>query len=285
MTTEERVTTALNHEEPDKVPIWTLIDNAEVYRHFAPKGFNFSKIKESREELPSDFLELAGKTFNDLGIDVTFPYRGMNPFPYEESSSQTRWKEIEEPCPLKTVSDLTHYTPEILSCEDTTDEYVRSFKRIEEIMKPRTVLIKQGGCSLQRAYGEIGMELFCIALYEAPRDIARILDSFSEKERIEAKIYADHRLGPAYQVSCDIGDKNGTIFSPTFLRRELIPRLKKEIEPVKQAGIKVIFHSDGNIMSILDDLVDAGIDGLNPIEPSAGMNLAFLKKNMERTLF
>jgi len=282
MTTQERVIAALNHEEPDRVPVWTIIDNADVYRYFAPEGFDFSKVKKLNEVLSSEFLELMGRTFRVLGIDVTFTWgSGMNPFPYEESPGKTRWA---NPHPFKSVSDLANYIPEIPLYEDTVDDYVKWFRRIERVLKPHTMLVSQEGSALDYAHNFIGMELFCIALYEAPRDIARILDAFSEAQRIRAQIYADYRLAPAYQVGCDIGDKNGTIFSPAFLRRELIPRLKREIEPVKQAGIKVIFHSDGNIMSILDDLVDAGIDGLNPIETSAGMDLAFLKKRYGKNL-
>lgn len=282
MTTEERVVAALNYEEPDRVPVWTIIDNANVYRHFAPKGFDFSKLKEVNKSLSSEFLGLMGRTFKALGIDVTFTWgTGMNSFSYEESPGKTRWA---NPHPFKSVSDLANYTPEIPPYEDIVNNYVKQFRRIERALEPHTILVVQEGCSLDYAHNYIGMELFCIALYDAPRDIGRILDALSEGYRIRAQIYADYRLAPAYQVGCDVGDKNGTIFSPTFLKRELIPRLKKEIEPIKQAGIKVIFHSDGNIMSILDDLVDAGIDGLNPIEPSAGMDLAFLKKRYGKNL-
>ena len=39
----------------------------------------------------------------------------------------------------------------------------------------------------------------------------------SEQQRIKAQIYADHKLAPAYQVSCDIGFKGSTLFSPEFL--------------------------------------------------------------------
>lgn len=50
------------------------------------------------------------------------------------------------------------------------------------------------------------------------------------------------------------------------------------------AGIKVIFHSDGNLWQILDDLLNAGIDGLNPIEPLAGMDLGKLKRRYGKRL-
>lgn len=47
---------------------------------------------------------------------------------------------------------------------------------------------------------------------------------------------------------------------------------------MKDAGIKLIFHCDGNLMDILDDLVEAGIDGLNPIDTSADMDIGFIKQ-------
>lgn len=51
------------------------------------------------------------------------------------------------------------------------------------------------------------------------------------------------------------------------------------IKAFKEAGAnKVILHSDGNIESVLDVLVEAGIDGINPVEPKAGMNMETLKK-------
>ena len=50
-------------------------------------------------------------------------------------------------------------------------------------------------------------------------------------------------------------------------------------------GLKVVFHSDGNIMDLISDLVDVGIDGLNPIEKAADMDLfAIRRKYPELTL-
>ncbi len=48
--------------------------------------------------------------------------------------------------------------------------------------------------------------------------------------------------------------------------------------------MKVIYHSDGYVISVLDDMIDAGIDGLNPIEPLAGMDIGYLKKHYGKRL-
>jgi hypothetical protein len=51
------------------------------------------------------------------------------------------------------------------------------------------------------------------------------------------------------------------------------------IKAYKDAGAKYVFlHSDGDIRLVLDMLVDAGIDGLNPVERRAHMNIAELRR-------
>ncbi|HIC88869.1 MAG TPA: hypothetical protein EYP04_05660 [Anaerolineae bacterium] len=62
------------------------------------------------------------------------------------------------------------------------------------------------------------------------------------------------------------------------MRQEFIPRLKRLNDAWHEHGIKCLFHSDGNLMEILPDLVEAGIDGLNPVETGAGMDLGEIKQ-------
>ena len=64
----------------------------------------------------------------------------------------------------------------------------------------------------------------------------------------------------------DIASKTATLFSPAFLRQEFFPRLRTLIGMYHDLGFKVIFHSDGNLNAVMDDLVAAEIDGINPIE-------------------
>jgi len=52
--------------------------------------------------------------------------------------------------------------------------------------------------------------------------------------------------------------------------------LKRAIEPLKDAGIKIIWHCDGNIMPILDRLIDVGIDGLQGFQEECGVDFAKL---------
>ncbi|WP_041643901.1 uroporphyrinogen decarboxylase family protein [Mahella australiensis] len=83
----------------------------------------------------------------------------------------------------------------------------------------------------------------------------------------------------------DIAYKNGPIFSPTFLRKEFFPRLKRLNDTYHEAGVKCLFHSDGNLMPIMDDLVAAGIDGINPMEVIAGMSIKEVRQRYGHKIF
>jgi uroporphyrinogen decarboxylase len=58
----------------------------------------------------------------------------------------------------------------------------------------------------------------------------------------------------------------------------LFPRLKRLNDAWHEHGIKCLFHTDGYHMEVMDDLIAAGIDGLNPIETVAGMDLAEVRR-------
>jgi len=283
MTTQERVMAALGHEEADRVPIWTLIDNADVLRHFAPSDFDDTPLIKGQPGTHDVLLDVTSRAAKGLGLDVTFLCDTwmMDPFPRENTDIQAYGATHSQ---FKSVTDLANFTPEIRPYEDIADNYVQTFTHIARAFAPEVMLVSQGGSCVEGAHNAIGLELFSMAIYDAPRDIGRIMDAYTEQQRIKAQIYADHKLAPAYQVSCDIAYKGSTLFSPDFLRRELVPRLAREIEPIKQAGMKVILHCDGDVSSLLDDLIEVGIDGLNPLEPTAGMDMAAVKSRYGKNL-
>ncbi len=76
----------------------------------------------------------------------------------------------------------------------------------------------------------------------------------------------------------DIGAQHAMIISPEQWRTFLKPRMKKFISEIKDINpnLKVAYHSDGNILPIIPDLIEIGLDVLNPIQP-ASMDPATLK--------
>ena len=91
-------------------------------------------------------------------------------------------------------------------------------------------------------------------------------------------------------IAEDMGAQTGLMFAPRHIRRFLFPGMKRMIDLVHDAGAYVFHHNDGNIIRILPELVDLGIDALNPIQwragealptpdgPAGGMDRAALKR-------
>jgi uroporphyrinogen decarboxylase len=67
-------------------------------------------------------------------------------------------------------------------------------------------------------------------------------------------------------VNEDLGSQNGLIYSPQHIREFLFPRMKRMIDLAHNAGGYVFHHDDGSIRRIIPELIDLGIDILNPVQ-------------------
>lgn len=93
----------------------------------------------------------------------------------------------------------------------------------------------------------------------------------------EIKRWALHETG--MWIFDDMAYNSGPMFSPDSFEKVFLPAYRRMIGAYKEAGARyVCFHSDGDIRLLLDMLIDAGIDGINPVEPRANMKMAELRK-------
>ncbi|MEZ4771074.1 MAG: uroporphyrinogen decarboxylase family protein [Caldilineales bacterium] len=79
-------------------------------------------------------------------------------------------------------------------------------------------------------------------------------------------------------IGDDIAYRRSAYINPASLRKSYFPFLTLLVESVHEIGLPVVFHSDGNLWALLDDLLAAGIDGLQGMEPGAGMSLARVRE-------
>lgn len=96
----------------------------------------------------------------------------------------------------------------------------------------------------------------------------------SAKARIEEFAQIDTK---AMILSDDLAHKDSTFMSPAHYRNFVAPYHRELVSFGHALGLKMILHSDGNLWKILDDVLACGFDGLNPLEPEAGMDLASVK--------
>lgn len=85
----------------------------------------------------------------------------------------------------------------------------------------------------------------------------------------------------------DLGTQNSLLFSPEMIRTIIMPLQRRLIAHIKRLlpGIKVLYHSDGAIFDLIPDLIDIGVDILNPVQFTAtGMSLERIKSEFGKEL-
>ncbi len=81
-------------------------------------------------------------------------------------------------------------------------------------------------------------------------------------------------------VAEDMGGQTGLLFSPAQIREFLVPRMKRMMRLAHQAGAYVFYHTDGAARDIIPDMIEIGIDVLNPIQwRCPGMEREGLKRD------
>lgn len=85
-------------------------------------------------------------------------------------------------------------------------------------------------------------------------------------------------------IADDIAFHRSTYMSPEFVERYLLPLWQRQIATARESGVPVFFHSDGCLNAVLPHIVEAGFDGLQCLEPAAGMDLCAIKKTYGKDL-
>ena len=79
-------------------------------------------------------------------------------------------------------------------------------------------------------------------------------------------------------IADDIAYNQGPFVSPKFVTDHLLPCWEAQVSAARKMGVPVFFHSDGNLTALLPAIVQAGFDGLQCIEPAAGMDIGAVKR-------
>lgn len=119
------------------------------------------------------------------------------------------------------------------------------------------------------AWEMIGFENFCMASMEEPEWLNEVMDSIQEAQfrllREALRIAGDH--AGAVMYSDDIAYTEGLLLSPDFFRQALFPRMGKLVEMCGK--LPMIYHSDGRLYQVFDDLARLGVRAIQPLEPKS----------------
>ncbi|MCL5986176.1 MAG: hypothetical protein M1371_06375 [Actinobacteria bacterium] len=302
LTKRERIECAINLREGDRIPIFDVLQNVAAIEHY------------SGEKLVGDSFSIktigkAAQKFLDMirGVEYRWPYR-----PHVERCKdgfikkwdrETWWyikrpfsdtKQLKEHI-KRNVEEINNYRSEEqwtfagrMSLSGASRlNYREEFLKKQKYFGDMVIFHSESAIGLDTAYNRAGLELFIFAYTEYPDLISEWIDALNlhEIKRVDdISKYDLYELSPVALVYCDLAYKTGLMFSPEFLRKELISRMKRLVNTWHKYNIKCIFHSDGDYRPILDDLVSTSVDGIHSMEPLAGWDMGEIKKKYPKLI-
>jgi hypothetical protein len=197
--------------------------------------------------------------WSTFGYDFCLPRADMGRAKFYET--ETPW---ESHYPFKTEEEVLSFDPLAAATLPSLEELTRLVRESWE-----------NGC---RAYPDaifpggfyntvfmwpiltFGWELFMAAAMLDPDRFEKILDGFTEISLMVVQAHIKAEI-PVFLCHDDIVWASGTVFAPEWMRKYIFPRHRKLWTPILEAGIKLLFCSDGNFTEYLDDLAEAGVQG------------------------
>ena len=282
LTTKERILRTYRREDIDRVPLVDWAWGGTVnrwYKEGLPEGiwwedyFGFDKIMEI---MPDNSPR----------------------YPYKVIEETDRYKIITTPWgQTQKIFNELDSTPEVLDCYyDSSSRWEEAKERMLthyedripwDFLKENYAKWKAEGRFMQLglwfgfdvAHSQLaGTENVLIGLYEEPEWVTDMFDTFLNV----SLSLAQKILDAGYEFDGikwydDMGYKNSPFFSPDMYRELLKPYHKKAVDWAHERGLVTELHSCGYIEPFIGDLVDIGVEMLNPLEIKAGMDPHKLK--------
>ena len=253
--------TALYCGEPDRVPMFEVTIDEEAKEAFLGKPLNDL-------ETDLEFYLKAGYDYISLGRRMAgFPgiwnaARLENYYKAQRSVGKGSMKG-----PIKDWADFKSYPwpkPEDLD--------FRILDNIVPILPKEMKVVRYMGPVFQMVWMLMGFENFCVKLYTDTSLVDAIFEKIWDIVRAEVDDAVQRDLIGAIEYGDDIAVKTGLMVSPDFLREKLWPKIKYIADACKKRGIPLIYHTDGDVSEVVEDIIDLGINALHPIDPT-GMDI------------
>lgn len=265
MNSRERVWTALNHQEPDRVPFFASFVPEIEERMRAAEGITEPDMGVA---LGNDMVKTC------VGLELSF-YGGEKPEYNCPWGIRWRWAknesgeytEIVGP-PLKGDKDKLN-TFEIPDPEE--DSQYDTFRKMKELYGDEKWMIGSSQISIfEAAWYLRGMEDFMMDMALDPDYTNALLDKVMRFPLVASRKHAELGADMVW-FGDDISHQQGMMMSVDMWRTYYKPRLAELIAEPKKVNpeIKVAYHSCGNCAAVLDDMVEIGLDVLNPLQPMA----------------
>ena len=179
---------------------------------------------------------------------------------------------------VDTAADLEKYSPPLGYVEKLYDD--GQVRRIRELYPDHCLIFGTHIGPFTAGYMAMGFERFFLRLIEDPAFVHRLLEVRTEWCITMYQKAAS--LGAEVLVlGDDAGHSEGSVVSPRMWREFILPYHRRIVDAL---DVPMIWHSDGNVESLLPMAIQAGFVGFHGLDPLAGMDLAEIKQEFGREL-
>lgn len=283
----DRVEMALAREAPDRCPMQISFTPEFADRLRADLSLKGTKVHNPHGGGNTYELERA------LDEDLLLTSVGWaNSYYQEDETYVDEWGVTWRSQPYETPYGVGHYTEMIghpLADAAALDSYVppdphrpelyAEAERVVRDFKDEYWIVGVTVTTIfETAWALRGYERMLVDLLQEPDLAARILDIPFHYHLTAAKKLVELGVDMIW-TGDDIGAQQRMLMSPATWRRHFKPRMATFIAELKAINpqVKVAYHSDGVITPIIPDLIEIGLDVLNPIQPAC-MDPAELKR-------
>ena len=265
MTKKEYILQAVEHKETDKVPYCIRL-TGEAYEAYGEKlleDFYNKEVQEDFKEGKIDFIQAVDLSIGNFLINVSAPW--------------WNWDYDNMPAVYGDPDEEPDVMPPIFRKD--SEENVRAFYNRAQYIAEKYQTFNASlifGSHWEKAYFTRGIENFLADLAAFPEFSQELLNYIIDLNmEILPKVAACPHVD-GILLGSDWGTQNDLIMSPTTWRKMIKPGEQREYELLKQYNKKVMVHSCGQILRVMPDLVELGVDILNPVQPEC-MDLKLLK--------
>lgn len=275
MTKKERITCTISHKEPDKVPKGELAIEGNIASNLLGKEI-YEKLEsmqreiEVRKLLNIDFININEFVADLIGHDSQGVPVYRSAFGDEFKDNGISYQMV-KPALADISGAATYSTPDIGKCTARMIDY---YAKNSDLF-----LMAQINGPVSALDWMLGMEDYLVYCMTDSDSIRMLAEKVMEFETGRARIFIDHGAD-AVLIADDIGFNAGLLLPPRIMEQVAFPFYKQMIQEIKRHGnVPVFLHTDGYVYDALDSIVACGFDGIQSIQPSAGMDIGKVKKN------
>jgi uroporphyrinogen decarboxylase len=286
MNSKERVLTVLSLKEPDRVPIFVTLAPgmaAKLAEYLGRDATNATPVSSLLSNRLS-YTELLIKLGNDIvAIGPCYPPNTIEKYPNGTFTDEwgIRYRKVKPSGGLGFHTEMVEHPLSGVEDERTLSKYKlpdshdpHRYELAQEMVRKygsQYAIIGVVECTiLELSWYLVGMEKFFEDLLMEKPYILKLMDEIMTynievgKELI--KLGAD-----IIWTGDDYGAQRGMLISPELWRKHFKPRMKKVYDEFKKTNpeVKIAHHSCGSIRPIIGEMIEIGVEVLNPIQPRA----------------